>query len=236
MTSLTLQVSRSLAGWLKARDEIVVTRLDHNANISPWLLIARDCGCAVRWVDFNPDDCTWDIESLRQQITLNTKIVAIGYASNAVVTINPVHEAVEIAHQIGAICYIGAVQYAPHGPIDVQALDCDFLVWSAYKCFGPHLGILYGKYDLLSELTAYKVRPAGDEPPHKFETGTQSFEAIAGTHGTLEYLQRVGEVFGPKFGVHHSDLKGRRLALEKATTAIREYELGLSGALIEGLK
>ena len=235
MTSLTLHMSRSLARALKAGDEIVITRLDHDANISPWLLVARDCGCQVRWVDFDPQDCTWDIEALKEQVSSRTRIVAVGLASNAVGTINPVHEAVEVAHKAGALCFVDAVQYAPHGPIDVRALDCDFLVWSAYKCFGPHLGILYGKYELLNQLTAYKVRPAGDEPPYKFETGTQGFEAIAGTLGALEYLEWVGETFGPEFGAQFKNFKGRRFTFKKALAAVSTYELTLTRALIEGL-
>ncbi len=235
MTSLTLHMSRSLARTLKAGDEIVVTRLDHDANISPWLLIARDCGCQVRWVDFDPQDCTWDVEAVNQQISSRTRIVAVGLASNAVGTINPVHEVAELAHRVGALCFVDAVQYAPHGPIDVQALDCDFLVWSAYKCFGPHLGILYGKYDLLNRLTAYKVRPAGDDPPYKFETGTQGFEAIAGTLGALEYLEWVGETFGSEFGAQFRNFKGRRFTFKKALAAVCAHELTLTRALIEGL-
>ena len=193
MTSLTLHISRSIARTLLPGDEIVVTRLDHDANIAPWLLVAEDRGCTVRWVEIDPEDCTWSIEALKQQITDRTKLVAIGYASNAVGTINPVAEAVKIAHAAGAFAYIDAVQYAPHGSIDVQALDCDFLVCSAYKFFGPHTGMLYGKYQLLEDLKAYKVRPAHDEPPHKFETGTQSFESIAGVHGALEYFESLGD-------------------------------------------
>src|SRR5512136_1267428 len=223
MTSLTLHMSRSLARTLLPGDEIVVTRLDHDANIAPWLLIAEDRGCTVRWVEFDPEDCTWSSAALKQQITDRTKLVAIGYASNAVGTINPVQEAVKIAHAAGAFAYIDAVQYAPHGSIDVQTLDCDFLVCSAYKFFGPHTGILYGKHHLLEELKAYKVRPANNEPPHKFETGTQSFESIAGVHGALEYFESLG------------DGTTRRQRLVSAMTALKEYEKSLSRALIEGL-
>jgi cysteine desulfurase family protein (TIGR01976 family) len=223
MTSLTLHMSRSLARTLQAGDEIVVTRLDHDANIAPWLLIAEDRGCTVRWVEFDPEDCTWNIEALQRQITDRTKLVAIGYASNAVGTINPVVDAVKIAHAAGALVYVDAVQYAPHGPIDVQALDCDFLVCSAYKFFGPHTGMLYGKYHHLEELKAYKVRPAHNEPPHKFETGTQSFESIAGVHGALEYFESLGSG------------ETRRQRLVAALTALKDYEQSLSRALIEGL-
>ena len=223
MTSLTLHISRSIARTLLPGDEIVVTRLDHDANIAPWLLVAEDRGCTVRWVEFDPEDCTWSIEALKQQITDRTKLVAIGYASNAVGTINPVAEAVKIAHAAGARVYVDAVQYAPHGSIDVQALDCDFLVCSAYKFFGPHTGMLYGKYQLLDDLQAYKVRPAHNEPPHKFETGTQSFESIAGVHGALEYFESLGTG------------EARRQKLLTAMAAIKEYEQTLSRALIEGL-
>ncbi len=223
MTSLTLHMSRSIARTLNAGDEIVVTRLDHDANIAPWMLIAEDRGCTLKWVDFDPEDCTWSVDALKQQLTSKTKLVAIGYASNAVGTINPVADAVKAAHEVGALVYIDAVQYAPHGPIDVQALDCDFLACSAYKFFGPHTGILYGKYELLDKLKAYKVRPAHNEPPHKFETGTQSFESIAAVLGALEYFESVGAG------------EARRQRLMAAMTAMKEYEKTLSRALIEGL-
>ncbi len=215
MTTLTFNISRSLARTLQPGDEIVVTRLDHDANIAPWLSIAEERDCRVRWVDFHPEDCTLDMEDLERQITGRTKLVAIGYASNAVGTINDVQRAIELAHSAGALCYIDAVHYAPHRPIDVQALDCDFLACSVYKFFGPHLGVLYGKYDLLDRLTAYKVRPASDLPPYKFEIGTLNFEAIAGTLGALEYLSWVGSTFGAE--------------------AITTYELELNHALLEGL-
>ncbi len=223
MTSLTLHMSRSIARTLNAGDEIAVTRLDHDANIAPWMLIAEDRGCILKWVDFDPEDCTWSVEALKAQLTSKTKLVAIGYASNAVGTINPVAEAVKTAHEVGALVYIDAVQYAPHGPIDVQALDCDFLACSAYKFFGPHTGILYGKYELLGKLKAYKVRPAHNEPPHKFETGTQSFESIAAVLGALEYFESMGAG------------ETRRQRLVATMTAMKEYEKTLSRALIEGL-
>lgn len=236
MTTLTFHISRSLARTLQPGDELVVTRLDHDANISPWLMVARDRGCTVRWVDFREQDCTLDMQSLEEQINERTKIMAVGYASNAVGTINDARRAVELAHRVGALAYIDAVQYAPHRPIDVQALDCDFLVCSAYKYFGPHLGVLYGKYHLLDSLTAYKVRPASDEPGEKFETGTQSFEAIAATLGAMEYLQWLGQTFGAPFTSQLAGrYSGRRLALKQAMTAIQEYELELNHSLLETL-
>ena len=235
MTTLTFSISRSLARTLKAGDEIVVTRLDHDGNVAPWLLIAEDRGCTVRWVDIHEEDCTLDLADLERQITERTKIVAVGYASNAVGTINDVRRVVEMAHKVGAFCFVDAVQYAPHRPIDVQALDCDFLACSAYKFFGPHLGILYGKYDLLDSLTAYKVRPAGNLPPDKFETGTQNFEAIAGTLGAMEYFAWVGNTFGSAYAANYqATFSGRALALKQAMAAIEAYELELNHSLIEG--
>ena len=225
MTTLTFSVSRALGRELKPGDEIVITRLDHDANISPWLLLARDTGAVVRWVDIREKDCTLDMADLEAQINSKTKIVATGYASNAVGTINDVRTIVEMAHAVGALAYIDAVQYAPHGPIDVQALDCDLLVCSAYKFFGPHVGILYGKLDLLDRLSAYKVRPADDHPPYKFETGTLNHEGIAGTRAAVEYLAQL------------TDAKGtRRERAVSGMTAIKEYEKTLSAKLISGLQ
>ena len=236
MTSLTFHIGRSLARMLKPGDELIVTRLDHDANIAPWLLLAEDCGCHVRWVDIHTEDCTLDLEDLERQITPRTKIVAIGYASNAVGTVNDVKRAVQLAHNVGALCFVDAVQYAPHKPIDVQELDCDFLACSAYKFFGPHIGILYGKYAILEQLMAYKVRPSENTPPYKFETGTQSFESIAGTLGALEYVAWVGTEFGQQFTQHYQNcFQGRALALKQGMAAIEEYEFRLNHALLEGL-
>jgi cysteine desulfurase family protein (TIGR01976 family) len=196
MTTLTLHMSRTLARTLNAGDEIVVTRLDHDANISPWLLVAEDKGCKITWIDFDVEDCTLKMDEFEQALARKPKIVACGYASNAVGTINPVRQITKMAKEAGALVYIDAVQYAPHGPIDVQAIGCDFLVCSSYKFFGPHAGALYGRYDLLNELKAYKVRPATNNLPGKFETGTQNHEGIAGVLGALEYFEWLGNQFG----------------------------------------
>jgi cysteine desulfurase family protein (TIGR01976 family) len=237
MTSLTFALSRALGRRLGPGDEVVVTRLDHDANISPWLLMARDCGATVRWVDLRTQDCTLVMEDFEAQITEHTKIVACGYASNAVGTINDVRLVVELAHAAGALCFVDAVQYAPHGPIDVRALGCDFLACSAYKYFGPHVGALYGRYELLDELSAYKVRPAPAEPPGKFETGTGNFEGYAGVLGALEYLEWVGESFGAKHVREHGGrFQGRALKLKQAMSAIRDYERELSQALLDVLE
>jgi cysteine desulfurase family protein (TIGR01976 family) len=209
-----------------------VTRLDHDANIAPWLWIAEDRGCQVRWVDFRLDDCTLDMQAMEDAITPRTKLVAVGYASNAVGTINDVSRVVQLAHNVGALCFVDAVQYAPHKSIDVQALDCDFLACSAYKFFGPHTGILYGKYDLLERLTAYKVRPSGAHTPDKFETGTQSFESIAGVLGTLDYLAWIGTTFG----MDNTRETERHSVLREGMRVLGEYEHQLSLKLLQGLQ
>jgi cysteine desulfurase family protein (TIGR01976 family) len=237
MTSITLHISRSIARTWKAGDEIVLTRLDHDANITPWALAAQDKGCTVRWVDFHPEDGTLDLESLRAALQGKPRLVAVGYASNALGTVNPVKEITRLAHQAGALAYVDAVHYAPHGPIDVQQIGCDFLVCSAYKFFGPHAGILYGKYELLEDLTAYKVRPVPDEPPGKFETGTGNFECIAGILGALEYIQWVGETFGEHHAEGYSGIyKGRARVLKQGMHAIRSYESELARTLLDVLE
>ncbi|MCZ7548336.1 MAG: cysteine desulfurase-like protein [Anaerolineales bacterium] len=234
MTTLTLHISRSLARTLSAGGEIVVTRLDHDANISPWLLVAEDRGCKVTWIDFDVEDCTLKLDEFQQAMERKPKIVAFGYASNAVGTINPARRLTKMAKEAGALVYIDAVQYAPHGPIDVQDIGCDFLVCSSYKFFGPHAAALYGRYDLLEELKAYKVRPASNNPPGKFETGTQNHEGIAGALGALEYFEWLGNQFGGAAAesLRESGFSGRRLALKQAMTAIRSYEYEMSRALL----
>lgn len=237
MTTLTLHVSRSISRTWQPREEIVVTRLDHDANLTPWVLAARDRGCSVRYVDFHPEDGTLDMEDLSRALSGRPRLLAVGYASNALGTINPLSEIIPLAHAAGALVYVDAVQYAAHGPIDVQELGCDFLVTSAYKFFGPHAGILYGRYELLDELFAYKVRPAPDELPGKFETGTQNHESLAGTLGAIEYLEWVGKTFGEGFGsMYAGQLSGRRLHLKQALAAIRAYEFEVSRALLEVLE
>lgn len=234
MTTLTLHISRSLARNLQAGDNILVTRLDHDANIAPWMLIAEDKGCNLLWVDIDVEGGTLDADDFARALEKKPKIAAFGYASNLLGTVNPVKKLTDMAHDAGALVYVDAVQYAPHGPIDVQDMDCDFLVCSSYKFFGPHAGALYGKFDLLNELKAYKVRPASNEPPYKFETGTQNHEGIAGVLGALEYLEWLGK----QFGADHASLWreagfiGRKLELKKGMSAMRAYEAELSKKLI----
>ncbi len=237
MTTLTLHLSRSIARAWKRGDDIVVTRLDHDANVTPWVLAARDRGVKVHWVDFFPEDGTLALEEMQAVMENKPRLVAVGYASNALGTINPVEKIVQMAHEAGALVYVDAVQYAPHGPIDVQSLGCDFLVCSAYKFFGPHMGVLYGRYDLLEELAAYKVRPAPNDPPGKFETGTLNHEGIAGVLGAVEYLDWLGTEFGADFLEKYADrYQGRRLRLKQAIAAVRTYEFELSRAMLDILE
>ncbi len=236
MTTLTLSISRALARDLRPGDEIVVTRMDHDANIAPWLLIAEDTSATMRWADFDVEDYTLDMAALRGLINEKTKIVAVGYASNATGTVHDVQTIVRWAHEVGALAFVDAVQYAPHGPIDVQALDCDLLACSAYKFFGPHQGILYGKYALLDRLRAYKVRPAPALPPGKFETGTQNHEGMAGTLAAVNYLAHIGEQYGNQYADRFAGLSGRRLHLKTGLTVLREYDHVLSRAILDELE
>jgi cysteine desulfurase family protein (TIGR01976 family) len=232
MSTLTLHIGRSIGATLGPGDEIVVTTLDHEANVSTWRAMAADRGVTVQTVDIRRDDVTLDLEDLESKLSNRTKLVAVGYASNAVGTINPVAEIVARAHEVGALTYVDAVAYAPHGPIDVQALDTDFLVCSAYKWFGPHLGALYGKADVLDRLPAFKVLPAHD----RFETGTAAYESIAGTLAATDYLRDIGRSFGDVTGAAGAaDASERRRELVAGMTAIVDYERGLVRRLIDGL-
>ena len=226
MTTLTMHISRSIAASLKPGDEIVVTTLDHEANISPWRAVAADRGLLLRQVDINEADGTLDLADLDAKLGRRTRLVAVGWASNALGTINPVAEIVRRAHAVGAWTYVDAVHFAPHGLLDVQAIDTDFLVTSAYKWFGPHAGVLYGRADILERLPAYKVRPAHD----RFETGTPNFEALAGALAAIGYLEDVGRRRG---GAPPEASRRERLAA--AMTAIGAYERGLARQLLAGL-
>ncbi len=231
MTSLTFALGRSLAAEFGPDDEIVVTRLDHDANVWPWVMMAEDTGAQVRWADVDMETCTLDMEHLQSLISERTRLVAVGYASNAVGTINDVKTIIGWAKAVGAYSYIDAVQYAPHGLIDVKALDCDFLACSAYKFFGPHVGLQYGKREHLERLRAYRVRPAGDELPGKWETGTKNHEGLAGTAAAIDYIAGLGVAYG-----NAAPSASRREKLAAAWRVIGEYEYLLMDRLITGLK
>ena len=229
MTTLTYAMSRAIGRELNPGDEIVVTRLDHDANCSPWLQMAEDRGVTVRWAEIHDEDCTLDLADLASKINSKTKLVAAGYASNAVGTINPVKEIVALAHQAGALAYIDAVHYTPHGLIDVQALDCDFLVCSTYKFFGPHMGVLFGKREHLTRFRPYKVRPLTEAIPYRWEYGTLNHECIAGITACVEYIADLGRHVRPETST-------RRAAIEAAYAAIHEHERVLLDRIMTGLK
>ena len=227
MTTITFALSRAIGRELNPGDEIVVTTLDHDANVAPWRAL-EDRGAVIRQVDIREADCTLDLDDLKRKITAKTKLVAVGYASNAVGTINPVAEITKLAHAAGALVFIDAVHYAPHGPIDVRALGCDFLACSSYKFFGPHLGTLYGKREHLLRFSPYKVRPAPDSLPDRWETGTQVQELIAGIAAAVDYIAELGRRCDPT-------VKDRRGALLAAYCRTRQHEMTLLSPLISGL-
>ena len=224
MTSLTYAFSRALSRTWRRGDNIVVTRLDHDANVAPWLQAAKDAGVTVRDVDFNPDDgCTLDLHTLTQAMDKHTKLVAFTHASNAGGPITPVAEIVDKAHRLGALTYVDAVHYTPHGLVDVQATDTDFLIASAYKWFGPHTGCFYGKASHLESIKPYKLRPAPDNVPDRWETGTQAFESLAGVTAAVDYVASLGSG------------STRRDQIVSAYGAITEYEAMLSDRFLSGI-
>ena len=225
MTSLTFALSRALAKDWSTGDEIIVTHLDHDANFSPWKLAAQDAGATAREVNLHTADCSLDLDHLREQINDQTKLVAVCAASNFSGSVTPVKEIGRLAHEVGALVFIDAVHYAPHRLIDVTDWDCDFLVCSAYKFFGPHVGILYGKRPLLENFTPYKLRPAPDELPGRWMTGTQNHEGIMGTKAAVDYLASLSP------GATH-----RREALCQTMAAIDLYESELMAHLLASLR
>lgn len=231
MTSLTLAVSRALAQDWRAGDELVVTRLDHDANIAPWLRVAADRGMTVRWLDFDPATGMLDVAALPELLGPRTKLVAVSTASNALGTINDITAISAIVRRhCDALVFVDAVQSVPHGPVDVRALGCDLLVCSPYKFFGPHQGVLWGRSAVLERIATYKVRPARSVPAAvRFETGTPSFEGQAGVLGTIDYLEWLGALVG---GDRINDRLGR---LRTAMEACAAYELGLGERMLAGL-
>ena len=227
MTTITLSLARAIGRDLKPGDEILLTILDHDANYSPWKVL-EERGVVIRTVDIRESDCTLDLDDLKSKLNAKTRLVAVGYASNAVGTINPVAEITQIAHASGAMVFIDAVHYAPHGPIDVKSLDCDFLVCSPYKFFGPHMGVLCGKKEHLERFKPYKIRPATDTIPECWETGTQVQELIAGIHAAVDYIAELGRRCDPS-------VENRRAALLAAYWSTVAYERSLISKLIEGL-
>jgi cysteine desulfurase family protein (TIGR01976 family) len=234
MTSLTFQMARGIGRELGPGDEIVVTRLDHDANVSPWLQMAEDRGLTVRWAGIHDHNCTLDIADLASKINHKTKLVAVGYASNAVGTINPVKVIVKLAHAVGALVYIDAVHYGPHGLIDVAALDCDFLACSTYKFFGPHMGVLYGRSEHLRRLRPDKVRPNTNAIPNRWEWGTLNHEGIAGVAACIDYIADLGRT-GRVSLAGEAPVPTRRAAIEAAYQAIHRHEQAMIERMMSGL-
>ncbi|MGA7219695.1 MAG: cysteine desulfurase-like protein [Candidatus Sulfotelmatobacter sp.] len=265
MTTLTYMMSRAIGRDLGPGDEILVTRLDHDANVSPWLAL-EEKGVTIRWAEIHDENCTLDVADLASKINDRTKLVAVGYASNAVGTINPVKVIIRLAHGVGALAYIDAVHYSPHGLIDVALLDCDFLVCSTYKFFGPHMGVLFAKREHLQRLRPYKVRPLTDAIPNRWEWGTLNHECIAGITACVNYIASLGtESVGTTTKHVGTDAPStssgqalvrpsgearslatrearslttspRRAAIVAAFKLIHNYELSLMTRLIAGLK
>ena len=221
MTTLTMALARALARTWNPGDEVLVTRADHDANVAPWLLAARDAGAVARHVEIRREDGTLDLDDLARKLSRRTRLVAVGCASNAIGTIHPVQRIAERARAAGALVFLDAVHHAPHALVDVAAWGCDFLACSAYKFFGPHVGLLWGRRDLMASLPAYKVRPASDAVPTRWETGTLNHEGIAGTLAAIEYLADLGRTLDPA-------ATGRRAAIAAAFRGIQAYEQDLS--------
>lgn len=229
MTTLTFALSHAMARTWSAGDEVVVTRLDHDANITPWVLAARDAGATVRHVPFRHDDTTLKLDALREALSERTRLVAVGAASNATGTVNPIQTICEAAHSVGAQVFVDAVHYAPHALMDVAEWGCDFVACSAYKFFGPHVGILWGRAEPMHALPAYQVRPAGNAMPGRWMTGTQNHEGIAGTLAAVEYLADLGRRLEPSCA-------DRRAALAAAFARIGDHERTLCDRLLAGLQ
>jgi cysteine desulfurase family protein (TIGR01976 family) len=236
MTTLAFMLSRSLGARFAKGDEIVLGRMEHDANVTPWRIMAEERGLVVRMLDFDPATCRYDLEQIDELLSSRTRFAAISLASNLTGTVNDAREFCRRARGAGAITFVDAVHYAPHGPIDVQAIGCDALACSPYKFFGPHQGVLFASEVLLDEIRPYKVRASSNELPGRFETGTQSLEGQAGVLGAVEYLEWLGATMAQELAPRVAGMTGRRLTLHAATTAIAEYERSLSARLIDRLE
>jgi cysteine desulfurase family protein (TIGR01976 family) len=236
MTTITLHISRSIGLHLNPGDEIILSRMDHDANVNPWLMLARDRGAVVRWLPFNAETFEFEPDALDNLLSDRTRLVCACAASNLTGTINDVKAICSKARDAGAWSYIDAVQSAPHVATDVQDIGCDFLVCSAYKFFGPHQGMLWGRRDVLEQLEPYKVRPAPEEIPGCFETGTQNHEGMAGTIAAVNYFSLIGEAADKTFLENYRHFDGRRQYVHAALDYLIHYEAGLAQHLIDGLQ
>ncbi|HEX5764872.1 MAG TPA: cysteine desulfurase-like protein [Woeseiaceae bacterium] len=236
MTTLTLHISRSIGRQFRAGDEIILSRMDHDANVAPWVLLARDLDLKVRWLPFNLDTFEFDLSVLDDLLNDRTRLVCVGGASNMTGTIHDIRTISAKARQAGAWTYIDAVQWVPHVPTDVQEIGCDFLACSAYKFFGPHQGILWGRREVLERLEPYKVRPAPDSIPGAFETGTQSHEGMAGTAAAVDYFAWIGKTMAQDYLKRNDRYEGRSRYVHAAMSCLFDYEITLARHLIDGLR
>jgi cysteine desulfurase family protein (TIGR01976 family) len=236
MTTITLHLSRSIGRLMQKGDEIILSRMDHDANVGPWLMLAEDLGLVVKWLPFNTETFEFELDKLDELLTDKTRLICVGAASNLTGTINDVKTICAKARAAGAMTYIDAVQAVPHVATDVQDIGCDFLVCSAYKFFGPHQGILWGRREVLERLTPYKVRPAPNAIPGCFETGTQSHEGMAGTLAAVDYFSWIGETMSGHYHDRYSHFSGRRRYVHAAMDCLLDYEKELAGQLITGLQ
>ena len=228
MTTITMHLSRSIGGLFQAGDEIILSRMDHDANVWPWVLMAKDLDLNVRWLPFSPETFEFDLHDLDALLTDKTRLICVGGASNLTGTLNDVTSICARARAAGVLTYVDAVQSVPHVATDVQAIGCDFLVCSPYKFFGPHQGVLWGRLDVLEQLEPYKVRPAPQDVPGCFETGTQSHEGFAGIKAAVDYFEWIGTSM--------TRAAGGRAALVAAMELLFDYEKSLTEHLIEGLQ
>ncbi len=236
MTTITLHMSRSIGRLLQQGDEIILSRMDHDANVGPWLMMAEDLGLTVKWLPFNTETFEFELDKLDALLSEKTRLICIGAASNLTGTINDVKSICAKARSAGVMTYIDAVQSVPHVSTDVQEIGCDFMVCSAYKFFGPHQGILWGRREVMERLTPYKVRPAPEEIPGCFETGTQSHEGMAGTLAAVNYFSWIGETMSGHYHEKYNHFSGRRQYVHAAMDCLLDYEKGLARQLITGLQ
>lgn len=236
MTTMTLHLSRSIGRTLSAGDEIILSRMDHDGNIAPWLLLAEDLGLVIKWLPFNTSTFEFELDSLDDLITDRTRLLCIGGASNMTGTLHDIKAICARAKAKGVWTFIDGVQSVPHVSTDVQDIDCDFLTCSAYKFFGPHQGVLYGRAEIMRQLTPYKVRPAPDEMPGAYETGTQSHEGAAGVTAAIDYFAHLGRTMGGAYLERYPQFSGRRKFVHAAMDMLFDYEAGLAAQLVDGLK
>ena len=235
MTTITLHLSRSIGRILDKGDQIIVTQMDHDANVWPWVQMARDLELEIVWFPFNTETYEFDLDVLDELITDRTKLVCVGGASNLTGTINDVEAICARAREAGALSFVDAVQSAPHIPTDVQQIGCDYFVCSAYKFFGPHQGILWGRRESLEQLEPYKVRPAPEALPWCFETGTQSHEGMVGTAAAVDYFAELGDTMASEYMQNWSHFSGRRQSVHAALEMLFDYEKLLAERLLDGL-